>query len=359
MRRAALLALGLALMSAAPASAHSVMKVDAGTIHSTANDDVSLNDLTVTLQSTTVRFFDPGADGGISPAAECAAGQTNAQGSIIEVTCPRSGITSLRLDVGEAQDKVTAQVSLAVVVVGGAGADTVVTGEGNDLINSGTGNDTVRSGSGNDQLVGDVGDDQLFGEDGDDLLQGALGADTVTAGPGNDTVRVRDGEADRADCGEGNDNAQADGGDVLEACEIVDQPAGGTTTPPPGGATGGVPGAPDTTAPAVRAGGSTLQRIGSSGAITVLATASEASELVAAGFVTVGERRFVLRTARARVEVGGGGVRLRLTLSARDTRRLTRLLRRGRKAWAAVSVVGTDTAGNSASRKLPRIRLRR
>lgn len=350
-----LLGLGLAMVGAAPASAHSVMKVEAGTIHYTANDDVSLNDLTVTLQPTTVRFFDPGADGGISPAAECAAGQTDSQGSIIEVTCPRSGITSLRLDVGEAQDKVTAQVPLVVVVVGGAGADTVVTGDGNDLVNGGAGNDTVRSGGGNDQLVGDVGDDQLFGEDGDDLLQGALGADVITAGPGNDTVRVRDGAADRADCGEGDDNAQADGGDVLEACEIVDQPAGDTGAPAPGGGTG----APDTTAPQVRAGGSTLQRFGSSRAITVLATVSEAGELVGAGFVTAGERRFVLRTARARVEVGGGGVRLRLTLSARDARGLMRLLRRGKKAWAAVSVVGTDTAGNSASRKLPRIRLRR
>jgi hypothetical protein len=109
----------------------------------------------------------------------------------------------------------------------------------------------------------------------------------------------------------------------------------------------------------VRAGGSTLQRARASGRVDVLATVSEVSDLTAAGFVTIGERRFVLRSARARVEVGGGGVRLRLTLAPRDARRLRRLLRGRRRAYARISVVATDTAGNSASVRLPRIRLRR
>lgn len=359
MRRAAPFGLLLALVAAVPAAGHSVMKVDGGVIAYTANDDVSLNDLTVTVLSNgRIRFFDPGADGGIAPAAECSAGQVDAQGEIIEVTCPSGGITSLRLDVGEAQDKVVAQVPLAIVAIGGAGADSITTGDGADIVNGGAGNDTVRTGAGNDQLVGDVGDDQLFGEAGDDLLQGALGADTVVAGAGNDTVRVRDGEADRAECGEGTDSAQADGADVLDACETIDRPADGTTPPPdPGSA---APPAPaDTTAPQIRIGGSTLQRIGRAGRITVLATASERSELVAGGFVTAGARRFALRTARVTVEVGGAGTRLRLALSRAATRRLRGLLKRGRRASAAVSVVATDTAGNSASQKLPAIRLRR
>nr|MDQ5808419.1 hypothetical protein [Actinomycetota bacterium] len=194
---------------ASPASAHSVMKVDGETIHYTANDDVSLNDLSVTVQGSDLRFVDRGADGGITPPSECSPGETNAQGWIVEVTCPRSGITTLRIDVGEAQDKVTAELPLNVIAVGGTGADTISTGDGADTINGGAANDTVRSAGGNDQLVGDVGDDSLSAGAGDDVVQAALGADTADAGPGNDDVRVRDGLPDRAICGEGADKVQA------------------------------------------------------------------------------------------------------------------------------------------------------
>jgi Ca2+-binding RTX toxin-like protein len=357
-RRALLLSLLAALCSAAPASAHSVMKVESGTIHYTANDDVSLNDLSVTVRGSDLRFYDPGADGGITPAAECAAGaETDNQGNPVEVFCPRSGITTLRIDVGEAQDKVTVQLPLAVLVLGGRGADTVTTGDGADVVNGGEANDTIRTGNGNDQLVGDVGDDQLFGEGGDDTLQGAQGADTVDAGAGNDTVRVRDGAVDRGTCGDGNDSAQADAADVLDACEAVDKPEGDPAPPPDGG--GGGPAPLDTAAPRVRAGGSTLQRVGRSGRLTVLATVSEVAEVVGGGYVTIGERRFAFRAARTRVGVGGGGVRLRLTLARKDARRLWRLLRGRRKAVARVSVVATDEAGNSASKRLPRIAVRR
>lgn len=364
MRRALLLAVAGLLCAAAPASGHSVMKVESGTIHYTANDDVSLNDLSVTIAGSDVRFVDRGADGGIAPAAECTPGETNGQGWVVEVTCPRAGITTVRVDVGEAQDRVTAQIPLIVLVVGGAGADTVTTGESTDIVNGGAGNDVVRSAGGNDQLVGDVGDDQLFGEAGDDMLQGALGVDTLDAGPGNDDVRVRDGVRDSAACGDGTDRAQSDGDDQLDGCETVDA-LGGTAPNPDGGGAGGggggggAPAAPDTTPPRLRAGGSTLQRVGRSGRVVVLATSSEAAELIGAGYVTIGERRFVLRTARAQVTVGGAGARLRLTLSRRSAARLWRLLRGGRRAAARISVVATDAAGNSASARLPRIALRR
>ena len=163
MTRALLAAVLVALWAAAPAAAHSVMKVEGGTIHYTANDDVSLNDLSVTFQGSDIRFVDRGADGGIQPASECSPGQTDSNGYIVEVFCPRAGISTVRVDVGEAQDKVTAQIALTLLVLGGAGADTVVTGDGNDVVNGGAANDSVRTGNGNDQLVGDVGDDQLFG----------------------------------------------------------------------------------------------------------------------------------------------------------------------------------------------------
>ena len=356
MTRAVLLALLVVLATAAPAAGHAVMKVDGGTIFYTANDDVSLNDTQVTIQGSDIRFIDRGSDGGIAPAGECAPGETDSNGYIVEVLCPRAGITALRIDVGEAQDKVSAQVPLNVLVVGGRGADTVVTGDGNDTLNGGEANDNLRAGNGNDTLVGDIGDDVLAGEAGNDSLQGARGTDSLDAGPGDDDVRVRDGVIDRGVCGDGNDRAQSDADDQLEACEVVD--ASGGTTPAPGGGPSPGPAPPDTVAPRVRAGGSTLQRIGRSGRITVVATATEVAELVGGGFVAVGERRFVLRSARAQVAVGGGGVRLTLQLEPRDATRLRRLLRR-RKARATVTVVATDTAGNSASTRLPKIALRR
>jgi hypothetical protein len=342
------------------------MKVDAGVIHYTANDDVSLNDVVVTIQGSNLRFVDRGADGGITPASECSPGETDTRGWIVEVTCPRAGITGLRFDVGEAQDKITAQLPLNVIAAGGTGADTILTGDGVDTLNGGAANDTIRSAGGNDQLVGDVGDDSLSGEGGDDIVQGALGSDTADGGPGNDDVRVRDGAGDRAICGDGNDRVQADDLDNVEAsCETVDRqstaPPSDQPPAPPGtpGDPGAPPPPPDSTAPRVRAGGSTLQRIGRAGRIVVFATSSEASELVAGGYVVIGANRLVLRSARGQVNVGGGGIRLTLTLSERDARKLRRHLGRRRKASARINVLATDVAGNSSVAKLPRIALRR
>jgi hypothetical protein len=361
-RRALLLALLGALWAAAPASGHSVMKVEGGVVHYTANDDVSLNDLTVTFATNptsgrdAIRFRDPRADGGIT-ASDCDPGELDSSGNIIEMYCPRAGIASIRVDVGEAQDRVTAQIPLPALVLGGEGADTLTTGDANDILNGGGGNDTLRSAGGNDQLIGEHGDDTLAGEAGDDTLHGGGGTDGAEAGAGNDDLRLRDGVVDRGLCAEGDDRVQSDPDDQLDACEAVDSPGGSTPPPAPPGPGGGP--ARDTAAPRVRAGGSTLQRVGRSGRITVLATASEASEVVAAGYVAIGDRRFRLRSARANVTVGGGGVRLRPSLTPRAARTLWRLLRGRRRAVARVSVVATDAAGNSAAARLPPILLRR
>ena len=371
MRASVPLAALAALLCTAPAAhAHSVMKVDGGTIHYTANDDVSLNKLEVTAQGDQIRFFDPGASGGVSPPADgsCTQGPgLGDDGNPAEVLCPKSGKTAVRIEVGEAQDKVAVSVPLAITAVGGAGADTITTSDGADTLNGGSGNDTIDSGGGNDQIVGEAGDDALAGGAGDDVVQGALGVDTADGGAGNDDVRVRDGQRDRAICADGNDRVQADEADDVDAtCENVDRqatapPSGGDQPPPsdtPGGG-GGPPPPPDTTAPRVRAGGSTLQRTGRSVRVVVLATASEAAELVAGGYVTVGEERYALRSARGPVTVGGSGVRLVLTLEPRDARKVWRRLTRKRKGRATISVVATDTAGNSSAARLPRITLRR
>ncbi|HEV2812903.1 MAG TPA: calcium-binding protein [Solirubrobacteraceae bacterium] len=375
MRRALLLGIPASLVVAAPASGHSVMKVEGGTIHYTANDDTSLNRLSVTFEGDQIRFFDRGADGGINPPPDnsCTVGdETDANGYIYEILCPRSGKTAIRIDVGEAQDSVTAEVPLNITGIGGAGADTIATGDGVDAVNGGAGNDTIRSGGGNDQVVGEVGDDNLSGGAGDDVVQAALGADTADGGAGNDDIRVRDGVADRALCGDGNDRVQADDGDDVEAaCESVERQGtvaspdqtgqpGPPGQPGPGPGPGGGPAPPDGTPPRVRAGGSTLQRFNRSRRLVVVATSSEAAELVGGGYVTFGENRVAFRSARRPVTVGGGGVRLTLTLAARDARKLRRFLaRRKRKAVATITVVATDAAGNSSASRLPRITLQR
>jgi hypothetical protein len=80
---------------------------------------------------------------------------------------------------------------------------------------------------------------------------------------------------------------------------------------------------------------------------------------VGAGYITLGERRYILKTARVKVEIGGGGARLELVLEPKDARRLWRRLAGRRRARATISVVATDTAGNSAQARLPSIGLRR
>jgi Ca2+-binding RTX toxin-like protein len=353
------------LVLAAPAAGHSVMKVDGGTIFYNATDDVALNKLSVTLRANDIRFYDPGADNGITAPSECSPGELDPSGNPREVFCPRSGIALVRIDVGEAQDDVIADIALNVLVVGGNGADRIVTGPANDSVNGDEGNDDVRTGEGNDTVVGGGGDDVLVTGGGNDIAQGALGADSIDTGAGDDEVRVRDGVVDAASCGDGNDRAQSEAGDRLTACETVDQigvaaadPGGGG--PAGGGASGsGAAGTrSDRTAPRVRAGGSTRQRL-RRGRLLVVATVSEAAQVYATGYVEVGSRRYALGRTTSRVTVGGGGTELRIRLDRRALAAARRALRRKRRATVAVSVLATDLAGNSAATKLPAIRLRR
>ncbi|MGE0254525.1 MAG: hypothetical protein AB7N54_19020 [Alphaproteobacteria bacterium] len=83
-----------------------------------------------------------------------------------------------------------------VVVLGGAGADTLWTSAGNDILDGGSGNDRLDGGAGNDLLIGGFGDDDLVGGAGADILfgdaftgvGGAAGNDTIDGGAGNDII---------------------------------------------------------------------------------------------------------------------------------------------------------------------------
>ena len=103
------------------------------------------------------------------------------------------------------------------VVYAGKGNDTVDGGEGDDLLRGGFGDDTVNGGGGNDRVFAMRGVDTVNGGDGNDKLwamakrdvngRGDQTGDTVNGGNGDDKIRVRDGERDTVDCGDGFDRA--------------------------------------------------------------------------------------------------------------------------------------------------------
>lgn len=107
---------------------------------------------------------------------------------------------------------------LEVVVLGGAGNDTIVGSPstsalytetlygdaGNDTIDGLSGDDTLVGGAGGDTLNGNGGDDTLFGGDGDDVLQGGDGDDTLL-GDGDDDILRGGNDEDVLAGGDGND----------------------------------------------------------------------------------------------------------------------------------------------------------
>ena len=127
---------------------------------------------------------------------------------------------------------------------GGRGNDTLRGGDGFDRIHGGPGKDTANGNAGNDLMSGGIGDDTQDGGPGDDVIFANRGNDTTSGGPGNDLlfalarrdvhgrgdlsgdtirgdagddrIRVRDGEQDIVNCGEGNDSAFLDLKDKIE-----------------------------------------------------------------------------------------------------------------------------------------------
>ena len=141
---------------------------------------------------------------------------------------------------------------------GGRGNDTLRGGDGFDRLHGGPGNDTSNGNAGNDLMSGGAGDDTQNGGPGNDVIFANRGNDTTSGGPGNDRlfalarrdvdgpadvhgdtvrgdqgddrIRVRDGEQDLVNCGDGNDVAFLDFKDKIEdatnaqpngSCEVV------------------------------------------------------------------------------------------------------------------------------------------
>lgn len=181
----------------------------------------------------------------------------------VEGTVTAAGVTTLRVDAGAGNDRVTLRLdaasvsselgasATAIVVRGGDGndrllgsslAETFFGGAGNDRIDGGAGNDVLNGDDGNDNLSGGDGDDQLFGGAGndnlaggwdDDLIDGSIGKDRLSGGHNDDTL-TGDKGPDRLFGGKGVD--ALDGGkgiDRIYAERGVDSvgPAGSTGSP--------------------------------------------------------------------------------------------------------------------------------
>jgi Ca2+-binding RTX toxin-like protein len=123
---------------------------------------------------------------------------------------------------------------------GGPGKDTADGNGGNDLMSGGAGDDTQNGGPGNDRIFANRGVDTTNGGPGNDVLfalarrdvsgPNDTAGDTVRGDAGDDVIRVRDGEQDTVNCGDGNDRAFLDFKDKIEdatatnpngSCEVV------------------------------------------------------------------------------------------------------------------------------------------
>ena len=96
-------------------------------------------------------------------------------------------------------------------LIGDAGDDTASGGSGLDEVRGGGGNDSVRGGAGNDSLFGGGASDTLDGGSGDDEIGGGNGADDLIGGTGNDTLRGGRGRDDVRG-GLGDDELNGNGG---------------------------------------------------------------------------------------------------------------------------------------------------
>lgn len=352
MRRVLFVLLLVALALPSAAGAHSIVRLNGTEVTYLSSDATSLNDLTLRQVGQDLELRDPTVDGGIDYGT-CRPGETDSSGFVVQTFCARSGLTLVRIDLGEREDELDVQLPIAVQAIGGPGADKLKANTQNDVLVGGDGDDVLDAGAGNDNVIAGNGNDRVVGGPGDDQLQAGQGIDEVDGGEGDDDIRTRDGVRDVISCGPGTDKVDADTLDQVPAdgsCEDVAR----TQTAPPAGT---VAAEKDTVAPTLKVGATTRQRLRSAGTVRLLATSSEVGSVAASGFVEIAGVRLPLPTVRRSVALAGAGVAIDLRLSATQRARARRALARGHRVRVVAAVVGTDATGNSSERAAPAIRV--
>ncbi|MDA9904424.1 hypothetical protein N9D00_02835 [Hyphomicrobiales bacterium] len=92
-------------------------------------------------------------------------------------------LNAVDLTEGEGLTVDSADVNVALTIIGGASHDSLTTNSGGDSITSGGGNDTIESGGGKDTIYGGAGVDSI---------RAGEGVDFIDAGAGNDIIEVED-----------------------------------------------------------------------------------------------------------------------------------------------------------------------
>ena len=338
----------VALAAPAAARADSRVTIDGGQLVFLNEDVTVANKLVVDYQTHNgeqdIHFYDESDPKGIStyPTPPCSPGKTNAQGNPIEIFCTKASIKGVSIDVGPREDSVVYNPDQTPVSLdGNVGADSLTAGASDDQVTGGQGNDTIAAGAGDDEVTGDDGDDTIQGGDGNDKIDGGAGADRIDAGGGDDTIVSDDGIADTIDCGPGTDGVTADTVDTLSNCENVQKHF---VTPPAGADAGD-----DHRPPVLQAGARTLQRIGRHHRrIVIAATADEPGLVQVTSYLAAGGINDPMPPARAKLATPGGGVTIRLRLTARQLKLALSQLRHHRRPALHVSVAATDAAGNAS-----------
>jgi hypothetical protein len=358
MRRTLLVLLAL-LAVPALAAAHSVVSGGSGEITYVTEDATSANCLQVTETATEIVFHEPKrpdgsrcVDNGMNVSGDCAPGQDSDNGLPYEVRCPKSGKELVRVDVGEREDSTTTSIGISVQLLAGNGADTItINGNAANVLLGGTGNDTLTTGDGDDLVKDEDGDDQVKTGGGRDTIQGGLGLDAYDSGAGDDDVRTRDGEKDTIACGGGTDKVTADTlDDIASDCETIDRQQ---VAPPAGGSRD------DGRAPKLAVGADTVQRVRKRRRFHIAATMTERGTIAASGRLVAGGLFLPMRAKTKTVKTPGQGIELTVRLKKRAMKAIRRSWRKGRRPFVRMDVVATDVAGNSTTRKAPKIYLRR
>jgi RTX calcium-binding nonapeptide repeat (4 copies) len=313
--RVALAATFLCLAAAPPVLAHGIMEREGAVLAFRATDFVSRNDINVSVSADAISVIDSTGVGGLDP-GDCRPGRVDLDtGYVIEAICPREGVEQVRVNAGEREDDIVADIPIPVRAIGGGGIDQIRTGSLNDIIDAGAGDDRIEPGA---------------------------GEDTIEGGEGDDVIAAQDSVKDTVVCGEGLDAlASFDPiDDLSDDCE-----AGG---PRPRA---------DDTAPVIRAAADVRQRLRRQ--LTLRVTADEPARFVAQASMATRSRDFPLKPGRGRLASAEGAIIIHPTLSEREVRVARRSLREGRRVQVFVAIVATDNSGNSSIRNMRTITLRR